>query len=117
MAQLRQDYAQFERRGAVVIVVSPEDTAPLRDFWAKENLPMIGLADPDHSAANRYGQEVSLLKLGRVPALMVIDASGIVRFQHYSANMKDIPENRNVLAMLDKLNAAVTDASATAKVE
>lgn len=116
MAQLRQDYAEFERRGAVVILVSPEDAGPLRDFWVKENMPMIGLADPDHTVANRYGQEVSLLKLGRVPALMVIDNNGIVRFQHYSASMKDIPDNRVVLAMLDRLNAAI-NANTAAKVE
>jgi peroxiredoxin len=113
MAQLRQDYAEFEHRNAVVIVVSPEDAGALREFWAKENMPVIGLPDPDHSVANRYGQEVSLLKLGRVPALMLIDTRGIVRFQHYSANMKDIPEDREVLAMLDKLNAAVGTATAT----
>jgi peroxiredoxin Q/BCP len=106
MAQLRQDYAEFERRNAVVIVVSPEDAGTLRNFWQKENMPVIGLADPSHEVANRYGQEVSLLKLGRVPALMVIDSGGIVRFQHYSANMKDIPENKTVLGVLDRLNDA-----------
>jgi peroxiredoxin Q/BCP len=50
-------------------------------YWEVEHLPFIGLPDPKHVIANLYGQEVNLFKLGRVPALMVIDKKGQVRFQ------------------------------------
>jgi len=62
------------------------------------------LPDPKHVVANLYGQEVNLFKLGRVPALMVIDKKGQVRFQQYSNSMSDIPENGLILGLLDKMD-------------
>ncbi|MBN1136298.1 MAG: redoxin domain-containing protein [Anaerolineae bacterium] len=103
MAQLRQDYQQFVARDAEVVVIGPEDQKAFQDYWQKESLPFVGLADPAHTVSSRYGQEVSLLKLGRMPALMVIDKAGEVRFQHYAGAMFDIPPNRQVLAVLDGL--------------
>jgi peroxiredoxin Q/BCP len=73
-------------------------------YWEAEKLPFIGLPDPKHIVANLYGQEVNLFKLGRVPALMLIDTKGQVRYQHYSDSMSDIPENQLILGMLDKIN-------------
>jgi peroxiredoxin Q/BCP len=106
MAQLRQNYQQFVARDAEVVVVGPDDQKAFQDYWQKESLPFVGLADPTHTVANRYGQEVHLLKLGRMPALMVIDKAGEVRFQHYGEAMSDIPPNNQVLAVLDGLNKA-----------
>jgi peroxiredoxin len=104
MAQLRRDHEQFVARGAEVVVIGPEDQKAFQDYWQKGSLPFMGLADPTHTVANRYGQEVSLLKLGRMPALMVVDKAGKVRFQHHAGAMFDIPPNRQILAVLDGLN-------------
>lgn len=109
MAQLRQDYEQFAAREAEIVVVGPEDRRAFADYWRKESLPYVGLPDPDHTVANRYGQEVKLLKLGRMPALIVVDKQGMVRYQHYGASMQDIVPNRELLALLDKLNAERTE--------
>jgi len=73
-------------------------------YWEVEHLPFIGLPDPKHVVANLYGQEVNLFKLGRIPALMVIDKKGQVRFQQYSNSMSDIPENDLILGLLDKID-------------
>jgi peroxiredoxin Q/BCP len=67
-------------------------------------MPFPGLPDPKHTVANLYGQEWNLFKLGRVPALMLVDKKGNIRYQHYSDSMTDIPENSLILAMLDKIN-------------
>ena len=104
MAQLRQDYQRFVDRDAEVVVVGPDDEQAFQDYWQKEGLPFVGLADPKHSVADRYGQEVKLLKMGRMPAMMVIDKEGEVRFQHYGDAMYDIPPNNQILAVLDGLN-------------
>lgn len=42
--------------------------------------------------------------MGRMPALFVIDKTGIVRYQHYGHDMQDIPENSTILSLLDELN-------------
>ena len=104
MAQLRQDYQEFEARDAKVVVVGPDSESAFRDFWQKEDMPVIGLADPSHTVARRYGQEVKLLKLGRMPAMMVIDKAGQVRYTHYGDAMSDIPPSSEILAILDALN-------------
>jgi peroxiredoxin Q/BCP len=104
MAQLRQDYKEFVVRNAEVLIVSPEDEAQVVSFWEKERMPMPGLVDPGHEVANQYGQKVSLLQMGRLPTLLVLDRSGAVRYEHRGSNMMDIPQNKQLLALLDELN-------------
>lgn len=104
MAQLRQDYQKFTQRQAEIVVVGPEDRQAFASYWQKENLPFIGLPDPEHGVASHYGQEVKLLKFGRMPALLVIDMNGTVADAHYGNSMQDIPSNNEVLAVLDALN-------------
>jgi peroxiredoxin Q/BCP len=105
MAQLRQDYEQFTQRGAEVLVISPEGADDVAKFWEAERLPFPGMADADHVVADAYGQKVSLLRMGRLPSLMVIDREGQIRYAHQGVGMHDIPSNREVLAVLDGLNA------------
>ena len=103
MAQLRQDYAEFVDRDAEVVAVGPDSAEAFRRFWAEQSLPFVGLADPDHVVATLYEQEVSVLKLGRMPALVVVDRAGRAAFRHYARSMSDIPSSATVLAELDKL--------------
>ena len=49
-------------------------------------------------------QEIKILKMGRMPGLIIIDKNGIINYTYYSDNMHDIPENRIVLNELRKLN-------------
>lgn len=107
MAQLRQDYPQFVARDIEVVVVGPEDAHAFADYWRKESLPFIGLPDPRAGVLRLYGQEVNLFKLGRMPAQVLIDKAGTARFVHYGHSMSDIPENEEVLALVDGINAEV----------
>jgi peroxiredoxin Q/BCP len=104
MTQLRQEYQQFVEKDAEVIVVGPEGTGEFKKYWEKESLPFIGLPDSKHTVLTLYGQEVKLLKLGRMPAQVLIDKQGIVRFAHYGHSMQDIPANKELLELLDQLN-------------
>ena len=104
MAQLRQDYAEFVARDAEIVVVAPEKLDAVQQYWQKEHLPFVGLADPDHKVANVYGQQIKWLKWGRMPALTVIDKQGRVHYRHYGESMSDIPTSSQVLALLDELN-------------
>ena len=87
-----------------MLIVSPEDAAEVAAFWSKEKMPMPGLVDPGHEVATEYGQQVKMLQLGRLPSMLVLDRSGAVRFEHRGGSMMDIPQNKNVLALLDELN-------------
>jgi peroxiredoxin Q/BCP len=51
----RDSYSEFEKRGAVVLGVSPDDEASHVKFKEKHSLPFTLLADPEHEAAESYG--------------------------------------------------------------
>jgi len=103
MAQLRQDFVEFEKRQTTILVVGPEDASAFARYWKKNNLPFIGLPDPAHSVLKSYGQEINLFKLGRMPAQVLVDKTGAARYVHYGHSMSDIPENTELLNMLDGL--------------
>jgi len=105
MAQLRHDYPQFVQRETAVVAVGPDSEQDFQKFWDQYQIPFIGLADPEHKVARLYDQEVTLLKFGRVPAQMIIDKDGVVRYVHYSRSMADIPENEDILKLLDQINS------------
>jgi len=107
MAQLRQDYQEFVKRQAQVIVVGPEDAKAFAAYWQQHDLPFVGLPDPKASVLKLYGQEVNLFKLGRMPAQVIVDKAGVARFVHYGHSMSDIPPNEEVLALLDQLSVTV----------
>lgn len=77
----------------------------MQDYWKKEHLPYPGIPDPEKDVLGQLGQEFKLLKFGRMPAVIVVQSGGHVHHAHYGNNAGDIPENKDVLAMLDGLNA------------
>lgn len=104
MAQLRQHYEAIKARDAEVLIVGPEKPEAFRKYWEQQQLPFVGLPDPDHRVAKLYGQQVRWLKLGRMPAMVVVDKEGKVHYRHYGKSMQDIPPVQEVLAVLDALN-------------
>jgi peroxiredoxin Q/BCP len=52
---IRDVYGEFERAGAVVLGVSPDDEGSHVKFKQKYDLPFTLLADTDHSVAEQYG--------------------------------------------------------------
>jgi hypothetical protein len=87
-----------------VIVVGPENANSFKSYWRDNDLPFIGLPDPKASVLRRFGQEINLFKLGRMPAQVIVDKAGIARFVHYGHSMSDIPGNSELLELLDQIN-------------
>ncbi len=96
-------------RNTEVLVISPEEAREVAAFWRNERMPMPGLADPGHEVATRYGQQVSLLQLGRLPTMVLLDRSGAIRFEHRGSSMIDYPSHKKLLTLLDELNAHWAD--------
>jgi peroxiredoxin len=103
---MKKDYKEFESRNAMIVVVAPHAQEKVAEYWKKEELPMIGVPDEDGRLANLYGQEWKLLKLGRMPALFVIDRKGTLTFAQYGTSMSDIPKNSDMLKVLDGMNGS-----------
>jgi peroxiredoxin len=108
MAQLRQDYQKFVDQGAVILVAGPEGPAQFTKYFTEHKLPFTGLPDPDHTVLKRFGQEVNLFKLGRMPAQVVVDKQGNARFVHYGENMSDIPDDQELLDLLAALKQEIS---------
>jgi len=103
MAQLRQDHGKFEELGVKIVVVGPEGPAAFASYFLKNDIPFTGLPDPHGSVLKLFGQEVNLFKLGRLPAQVLIDLDGFVRYAHYGKGMSDIPENETLLSLINEI--------------
>ena len=90
--------------GAEIIVIGPDEPESFAYHWRRGEYPFVGLPDPDNVVADLYGQQVKLIQMGRMPALLVIDRQGVIRFVHYGASMQDIVPNREVLGVLEALS-------------
>lgn len=101
---MRQDYKKFLDLNTEIVVIGPENASEFKNYWLKETLQFIGLPDPKHLVSKLYGQEVKLLKLGRLPAVLFVDKNGIIRFLHYANSMYDIPKNKEILTQIIEVN-------------
>jgi peroxiredoxin len=98
---LRDDYDRFIEAGAEVLVIGPDGPNAFRRYWMEQDMPFPGMADKKSRVADLYAQEFNLLKLGRMPAVFIIDLNGIIRYHHYGESMDDIPTTDELLAMVE----------------
>ena len=80
---IRDAWGEFERAGAVVLGVSPDDEQSHVEFKQKYDLPFTLLADTDHAVAEAYGVwgEKTFMGnkyMGVERSTFVIDADGNV---------------------------------------
>ncbi len=100
---VRDAYGEFERAGAVVLGISPDDERSHTKFKHKYGLPFTLLADTDHAVAEQYGAwgEKSFAGkkyMGVNRSTFVIGADGNVkRVMH---NVKPATHADDVLAAL-----------------
>ena len=100
---IRDAYGEFQRAGAVVLGVSPDDESSHVKFREKYELPFTLLADTDHSVSEQYGAwgEKSFAGkkyVGVKRSTFVIDADGTVkRVMH---DVKPATHAHDVLAAL-----------------
>ena len=100
---IRDVYGEFERAGAVVLGVSPDDAASHVEFKTKYDLPFTLLADPDHSVAEQYGvwaekKNYGKTYMGIVRSTFVIDEDGTLKKAMH--NVKPDTHADKVLAAL-----------------
>jgi len=98
---MRDDFERFRERKAAVAVIVPHDARRVKEFWEEENLPFTAIPDPDGNLGRLYGQQWKALKLGRMPAVFIVDTEGKIAFAHYGENMADIPSDEDLLAVLE----------------
>jgi peroxiredoxin len=97
-----EDYAQFQKAGAVVLPISVDSVPTLKEFKAKEKISVDLLSDFRREVSRAYG---TLLedKFFSNRAYVVIDRAGVVRWAHAEAVLGARRENAELLAELAKL--------------
>jgi peroxiredoxin Q/BCP len=81
---IRDAYGEFQRAGAVVLGVSPDNERSHVKFREKYELPFTLLADTEHAVADRYGvwgekKFMGKKYMGVSRSTFVIDADGNVK--------------------------------------
>ena len=100
---IRDAYGEFERAGAVVLGVSPDNERSHVKFKNKYELPFALLADTDHAVAEQYGvwgekKFAGKSYTGVFRSTFVIDADGTVKKVMH--NVKPATHADDVLAAL-----------------
>ncbi len=104
LAQLQQDYYEFQRRDAEIITIGPDGPHTFKRYWMENNIHFIGLTDYKSQVAEKYGQEADMFELGRLPVIFIVDKQGKIQYTYYSEAMSDIPNNLDLLQALDHIN-------------
>ena len=86
-----------------MLAISAESPARSESYLRSHPLPYPTLVDEDHAVFDAYDVTSRLISLGQRPALFVVDAQGIVRFDEVGAQQYNIPSNDKVLEVLESL--------------
>lgn len=103
MMQLHLDKNEFDKRNTIIVIVGPENKETFNKFFSSNKYTFVGIPDAKNSILKTYGQEINIFKLGRMPAQVLIDKAGFARFVYYGHSMSDIPENKDVLRIIDEI--------------
>lgn len=77
-----------------------ENAQKLETKYAKGKFPVY--FDEADDTVKLLRQEWKLLKLGRMPGLLIIDKNGIIQYTYYSDSMADIPKNEVLFEAITK---------------
>jgi peroxiredoxin Q/BCP len=106
---VRDHRADYERRGARVLGVSPDPVKKVAGFVEKQGLDFTLLADEDHAVCETYGVWVEKSMYGRTywgasRSTVIIDPDGVVA--EVFPKVKPAEHDAKVLAALDALQGA-----------
>ena len=103
MMQLHQDYKKFQDKDTIIVAIGPENADKFKSFWDEHKLEFYGIPDESQSILKLYDQKINIFKLGRMPAQMLIDKNGVLKYVHFGHSMKDIPETSEILDLIESM--------------
>ncbi|MCP4763534.1 MAG: peroxiredoxin family protein [archaeon] len=101
---LARDFEKFKATNTVIISIladKMENAKILEDGYAKNKFPIH--YDIENKVGKMLKQETKILKMGRMPALLIVDKEGVIRYTYHSSSMSDIPKNEEVFDILKDL--------------
>jgi hypothetical protein len=102
---LNKDRAKFEAVDAMLIPILADNEAGAKQLASTCDDCQIPIYfDQKKAVVKELHQEVVITKLGRMPAILIADKQGIIRYAYFGDSMSDIPRNDELLAVLEKIN-------------
>ena len=102
---MRDDIDRFREAGATVAAIGPHTIEEVQSFTRDNAYPFPLLADADHEVFDAYDVVSRAMSLGQRPAVFVVDADGIVRFDSIGTQQWQIPSDDAVLDVVRSLSA------------
>ncbi|HEY8062761.1 MAG TPA: redoxin domain-containing protein [Gemmatimonadales bacterium] len=102
MQEFTGDILKFEGRETVVLPISVDSTATLKEFKSKWKMPFDLLSDFKRTVSRRYGV-LNDEKFYSNRAYILIDKQGIVRWTWQERNNSDRRDNAELLEVLARL--------------
>jgi peroxiredoxin len=102
MCDFSDDYEEFERAGAVVLPISVDSVATLKEFKGTHHLRTELLSDFKREVGPVYGvmwQDAFFTNR----AYFVVDREGVIRWEHVEETPSGRRDNEEILAELAKL--------------
>lgn len=102
----RDNYAELQKRGVVVLGVSADDQKAHQKFTAKYGLPFTLLSDPEHTMLEKYNAWVEKSMYGRTymgiaRITYIINEDG--KIAHIFSKVKPETHSQDVLAVIDQM--------------
>jgi mycoredoxin-dependent peroxiredoxin len=102
LCDMRDDYAQFESRGVTIVPISVDHTYSLKEYKAKYNMQVDMLSDFRRDVSKLYGVLLEERFYAK-RAYFLIDADGIVRWEHVEDNPSNRREDAELLQAIDSV--------------
>ncbi|NVM30235.1 MAG: redoxin domain-containing protein [Candidatus Helarchaeota archaeon] len=102
--RLGKEIDKFKQLNAEIYAITAdrfENARRLELRYAKEAFPIY--FDKTHEVVRMLHQEVKIFKLGRLPAVLVVDREELIRWAYYGEDLRDIPKNKEIFEVLEKL--------------
>jgi peroxiredoxin len=103
-ARLRKDLEKFEELDGYLYTIMADNEKNAKKMEEKYARKYPVFYDETKKVPKLLKQEIRLLKLGRMPGLLVVDKKGIIQYAYYGKNMHDIPENEEIIGVLRRIN-------------
>lgn len=102
LCDIRDDYDAFTSSGVVVLPISVDSVATLREFKQKLQLEVDLVSDFKREASRRYGTLIDD-RFYSNRAYFLVDAGGTVRWAHVEANPGQRRKNSEIFSEIEKL--------------
>jgi thioredoxin-dependent peroxiredoxin len=94
--------ADFEAKNARIAAISVDPIDVAQKLYDRLELGFPLLSDEGGAVARAYGVYHTEKKIA-LPAIIVVDSSGVVRWRRISGSVTDRPEEDEVLDVVDRL--------------